>query len=160
MKKSRKLEHPSWSYDVRSGWSEVEDIVLAASADRTKMDEALSETGFSSKLLALESDSQIRCTIYSNCMGRCPEYYVEMLFPGNSESFYIANLPSLLAVLRDIAPIMQGKCCATGANDGPIEMAPTDTLDRIWSNPDAVEAAQKLSLILSKAEEDQKVRKG
>jgi hypothetical protein len=81
------------------------------------------------------------------------------VIPGNSESFYIANLPSLLAVLRDIAPIMQGKCCATGANDGPIEMAPTDTLDRIWSNPDAVEAAQKLSLILSKAEADQKVRK-
>jgi len=109
MKKSRKLEHPSWCYDVRSGWSEVEDIVLAASAGRTKMDEALAETGFRSKLLALESDSQIKCTIRSNCIGRLPEYHVEMEFPGNGESFYIANLPSLLAVLRDIAPIMQGK---------------------------------------------------
>ena|ERR1017187_1973445 len=89
MKKSRKLEHPSWSYDVRSGWSEVEDIVLAASADRTKMDEALSETGFSSKLLALESDSQIRCTIYSNCMGRCPEYYVEMLSQATRSPFIL-----------------------------------------------------------------------
>ncbi len=109
MKKSRKFEHPSWCYDVRSGWSEVEDIVLAASADRTKMDEALSEAGFLSELLALESDSRIRCTIRSNCMARRPEYYVEMVFPGNTESFYIANLPSLLAMLRDFAPIMHDK---------------------------------------------------
>jgi hypothetical protein len=47
----------------------------------------------------------------------------------------------------------------TGANDGPIEVATTDTLALILNNSEAVEAAQKLALLLCEAEADTKVFK-
>src|ERR1039458_10318743 len=94
MRKKPKAEHPSWCYDVRSGWSEVEDVVLAASAGRTRIDAALSETGFSSMMLALANGS-IECIIHSNTMDRRPEYYVEMAFPDQKSVVYANSLHPL-----------------------------------------------------------------
>jgi hypothetical protein len=161
MKKKPKAGHPSWCYDVRSGWSEVEDVVLAASADRAKIDAALSETGFSSTMLAF-ANGPIECTVHSNTMGRRPEYYVEMKFPGNTESLYVANLPSLLALLRDLVPIFQagpladtagflqaqrrGRRRQSGPDDGPIAVESRFDMDKLMADPQLVELAQALAL--------------
>jgi hypothetical protein len=56
-----------------------------------------------------------------------------------------------------VMPRLQATQMMGGANDGPIEMAPTD-LDLIWSSPEAVELAQKLALSLCELRAVKKVR--
>ena len=58
------------------------------------------------ELFTLEGGSFIKCAVYGGRSDE-PDYYVRLSFPNHGESFYVSNLPSLLAVLRDLAPLFQ-----------------------------------------------------
>ncbi len=45
--------------------------------------------------------------MYRNETGTGPQFYVRLVADDNTERFYLANLPSLLAWLKDVAPIFQ-----------------------------------------------------
>ena len=100
----------AWCYDLRSGWSEIEDAVWSGMTDNTTEQDALVRAGFEPReLFALgEPDSGVHLEVYARSAPEPgPRYYIAMDFPRQCDSLYAANLPSLLAVLRDFAPVLQ-----------------------------------------------------
>ncbi|MBZ5621024.1 MAG: hypothetical protein LAQ69_20200 [Acidobacteriia bacterium] len=104
-----KSEDLSWSYDLRSGWSEVEDVVSAHWPNNTNLEDALKRAGYQSKVVTLgQQDSRVYLEVYikdAHVPGL--RYFISLELSGNGENFYVANFPSLLAFLRDFAPILQ-----------------------------------------------------
>lgn len=53
------IQNLAWCYDVRTGWSEIENVVWAG--DESDMDKALLRAGFNSEFLKLGKDpAQLR----------------------------------------------------------------------------------------------------
>lgn len=101
------MNQTAWCYDLRSGWSEVEDVVAT---DDAKFEDALAHTGFEPRALFTlgEPDSGVHLEVHvRSAPGPGSRYYIAVDFPGQCDSLYAANLPSLLALLRDFAPILQ-----------------------------------------------------
>ena len=97
----------AWCYDVRTGWAEIEDVVMAGCPKDTTDDAALSRAGYSTEFLKLGTESfSIEFAVYQNDNRRLP-FFVRFVSDDNVEHFYVANVPSLLAWLKDAAQIFQ-----------------------------------------------------
>lgn len=100
------IQNLAWCYDVRTGWSEIEDVVW--SGHETDIEKALSRAGFTTRFLKLGADSyMLEFEVHRNDRGTGPQFYVAFISDDNCEHFYLSNLPSLLAWLKDAAAIYQ-----------------------------------------------------
>ncbi len=100
-------QEQAWCFDVRTGWAQVEDVVWAG-CPVTDEHKALSRAGFNTEFLNFGKDSfTLEFQVYQSSQPTGPQFYVRFVADDNTEHFYLANLPSLLAWLKDAAPIFQ-----------------------------------------------------
>lgn len=101
-----KIQESAWCYDVRTGWTEIVDVVWPDGAKDAEA--SRSHAGYTTNLLGFGQGSFfLEFQIYRNDSRTGPQFYVEFIADDNCEHFYLANLPSLLAWLKDAAPIFQ-----------------------------------------------------
>jgi hypothetical protein len=106
MKDEVKMQESAWCFDIRTGWAEIEDAVW--SSDTSDAETARSRAGYATSLISFGQGSfSLEFQIYRNDTRTGPQYYVEFSAEDNVEHFYLANLPSLLAWLKDAAPVFQ-----------------------------------------------------
>jgi len=102
-------ELKSWSYDLRSGWSEIEDTLWSGLPDDTGLEDALKQAGYKDDVITLgQMDSSVYLEVYAkDAQVPGPRYFISLELSGRGENIYVANLPSLLALLKDFAPLLQ-----------------------------------------------------
>jgi hypothetical protein len=122
----QKKTETAWCYDVRTGWAEVEDVVWSGCpASITEDAKALSRAGFTTEFFNLGKDSfRLEFAVYRNETGTGPLFYVRFSADDNVEWFYLANLPSLLAWLKDVAPILQAVVSVDSADKPAVPVRP------------------------------------
>ena len=101
-------ELKSWCFDLRNGWSEIEDA-WSGLPDNTELEDALNRAGYRNKVVTLgEIDSSVYLEIYAKDAPQPgPLYFINLELSGHGENIYVANLPSLLALSKDLAPLLQ-----------------------------------------------------
>ena len=104
------MDQKAWCYDVRSNWSNIEDVVLTEMEGGTEYSKAVATAGYTHKLVTLEKDDVNKCVVYrrdaSDTSG-IPEYYIQVDLDDNAENLNAANFPSLPTVLRDVMQVFQ-----------------------------------------------------